>query len=173
MKKRWMFLAFLASLVIAILWQRVDAISNFGHSLLDPVFGSLLDWNIFWGMTIIVFILSVIMTLIQKYGVDQEALKEIKKEQKKLQADMKKYKEHPDKLMEFNQQQIEIMGRMFKISMGSIVYTAIPFVIFFRWFYDYFAVVDYQFFGFLSWFWFYLIFSIILSSILRKIFKLA
>ncbi len=173
MKKRWIFLAFLASLVIALLWQRVDAISNFGHSLLDPVFGRLLDWNIFWGMSIIVVILSIIMTLIQKYGVDQEALKEIKKEQKKLQEDMKKYKEHPDKLMEFNQKQIEIMGRMFRISMGSVVYTAIPFVIFFRWFYDYFAVVDYQFFGFLSWFWFYLIVSIILSSIFRKVFKVA
>lgn len=173
MKKRWIFLAFLASFAIAILWDRVEWISNFGHSVLDPVFGNLLNWNVFWGMVMVVVFLSIIMTLIQKYAVDQVALKEIKKEQKKLQEEMKKYKEHPEKLMEFNQKQFELMARMFKVSMSSIVYTAIPFVIFFRWFSDYFAVVDYQFFGFLSWFWFYLIFSIILSSILRKMFKLA
>ena len=85
---------------------------------------------------------------------------------------MKKYKDHPEKLMEFQKKQMEFIPKMMRVSMRGIVYTAIPLILFFRWFRDFFSLIgDPQFFGFLSWFWFYLIGSMIFSSIFRKIMK--
>ena len=117
-------------------------------------------------------IIAILTTIIQKYATDQETLKELKKEQKLLQEEMKKYKDHPEKLMELQKKQLEFIPKTMKLSMRAIVYTGVPFILLFRWFMDFFNTIpDFRFFGFLSWFWFYLIFTIILSSILRKIFK--
>ncbi len=176
MKKRWIFLAILASLVIVWLWDKYPAIKSTAHSILDPSLGVLLNFNIFWGMAIILAVLSLLMTLIQKYTTNQKELKVMKEEQKKLQEEAKKYKNHPEKLMELNQKQFEFMGKMMKESMGSIVYTTIPIILLFRWFGDYFAqeaIKSYRFFGFLSWIWFYLIAFMIFSSIFRKVLNVA
>jgi len=173
MKTRWVAGVLIFSMVIAYYWDRSPAISGFFHSILDPVFNPLLNWNIFWGMVVIVLFISVIMTFVQKYATDQKEMGEIKKRQKEIQKEMKEYKEHPDKIMALNKEQFSFMGKMMKLSMGAIVYTAIPFILIFRWLMDYFAVVDYAFLGFMSWFWFYLLASVVFSSILRKAFKVA
>ncbi len=165
-------LVMLASLVIAGFWNSAPVIKNSVHYILDPSAGILLNWNLLIGMLVLVFIIALITTLVQKYATDQESLRELKKEQKILSEEMKKYREHPEKLMELQKKQLEFVPKTMKLSMRGIVYTAIPFILFFRWFYDYFnAMGDPKFFGFLSWFWFYLIFSIIFSSILRKVMK--
>ncbi len=162
----------LVSMLIAIFWDSAPFIKDSIHSVLNPTAGALLDWNLTGGMIIIIAFISLIMTLTQKYLTDQETLREMKKEQKALQSEMKKYKEHPEKLMEFQKKQIELVPKMMKVSMRSVVYTAIPLILFFRWFNDYFsAIPEFRFFGFLSWFWFYLLGSMIFSSILRKIMK--
>ncbi len=176
MRKRFIFLAMIVSIIIASAWNSYPAIKNTAHAILDPTFGALLDFNITAGMLIIVFILTLLMSLIQKYATNQKELKEIRNEQKKIQEEMKKYKENPSKVMELNKKQMEFMSRSFRISMGSMVYTAVPFVLFFRWFGDYFAqpmLVGFKFFGILGWFWFYLIFSIIFSTMIRKVMKIA
>ena len=158
------------TLLIASFWNTFPFIKNSVHSILEPTAGALLKWNILWGMIIIVLIISIIMTIAQKYATDQKALKEIKQEQKKLQEEMKLYKEHPEKMAELSKKQIEFMPLMMKHSMRPIIFTGIPIVLFFRWFMDYFALIpDFRFFGFFTWFWFYLIASIIFSSILRKV----
>ncbi|MBS3072717.1 DUF106 domain-containing protein [Candidatus Pacearchaeota archaeon] len=162
----------IASLAIASLWNIVPQIKDSIHYLLDPVLGSLLDFNLTFGMLGVTLIITIITTLIQKYGTDQETLRNLKSEQKKLSEDMKQYKDQPDKIMELNKKQFEFMGEMMKHSMRPIVYTGIPLVLLFRWFVDYFdKIPDFKFFGFLSWLWMYLIFSIIFSTILRKMFK--
>lgn len=163
-----------ASMAIASLWNVIPQISSSIHYLLDPVLGILLDLNVTVGMLFITLIITLITTLIQKYGTDQETLKKLKAEQKKLSEDMKQYKNQPDKIMELNKKQFEFMGEMMKHSMRPIIYTGVPLVLLFRWFVDYFAkMLDFRFFGFLTWLWVYLIFSIIFSTILRKIFKVA
>ena len=91
------FIVMILSLAIAFFWDNSSFIKNSAHSILDPTVGVLLNWNITWGMTIIILFISVIMTLAQKYGTDQETLREMKKEQKTLQEEIKKYKEHPQK----------------------------------------------------------------------------
>ena len=176
MRKRWIFLAIIASLFIASLWDKYPAIKNTAHAVLDPSLGAILNWNILIGMIIILAVLSFLMTLVQKYTTNQKEMREMKEEQKKLQAQMKEYKDHPQKLAELNKKQMEFMGRMFKESMNSIVYTTVPIILLFRWFGDYFAqeaVASYRFLGFLSWIWFYLIAFMILSSVFRKVLKVA
>ncbi len=162
------------SLLIVYLWNKVPAIGNAAHAILDPSVGVLLDWNVTWGMVIIVFIISLIMSLFQKYATDQETLKELKKEQKLLSEEMKKYKEEPAKLMELQKKQFEFIPKTMQLTMRPMMYTGVPIILFFRWFHDYFSLIpDFRFFGFLSWIWFYLITTIIFSSILRKVLKVA
>ena len=123
-------------------------------------------------MLILVFIIALITTLIQKYATDQETLRELKKEQKIIQEEMKKYKDHPEKLIELQKKQFEFIPKTMKLSMRALVFTGVPFILLFRWFMTYFSSIgDPRFFGFLSWFWFYLIFTMIFSSILRKVMK--
>ncbi|MCK5043542.1 DUF106 domain-containing protein [Candidatus Pacearchaeota archaeon] len=162
----------LASLAIAFFWETTSWIKDSVHAVLDPSAGALLNWNLVFGMILIVLLITLITTLVQKYATDQKTLKEMKKEQKILQAEIKKYKEHPEKLMELQKKQFAFVPKTMKLSMRAIMFTGIPFVLFFRWFGDFFTTLgDPKFFGCMSWFVFYILFSIIFSSIFRKIFK--
>jgi len=171
-----MFLVMLASILIAGLWSYIPIIKEITHTILDPSVGFLLNWNIYFGMFFVVFVISLGMTLAQKYLTDQETLRKMKEEQKLAKEEMKKYKNEPEKLLELNKKQMEKMPQMFEITARPLLYTFIPIVLFFRWFSDFFSsssLTSFKFFGFLSWFWFYLIFSIIFSSILRKALNVA
>jgi len=164
----------LITLLIASFWNTYPTIKDSVHVILDPTAGILLNFNVLWGMTLLIFIITVIMTVAQKYGTDQKTLREMKAEQKELQKQMKEFKDHPQKLIELQKKQFEFMPLMMKHSMRPIIYTGVPIVLFFRWFMDYFstpALESFRFFGFLTWFWYYLLASIIISSVLRKIFK--
>lgn len=168
------FIVMIVSLLIAFFWDSVEFIKNSVHAVLNPTAGAILNWNLDLGMLLLVFLITLFMTLIQKYTTDQKTLKEMKAEQKKLQAEMKEYKDHPEKMLEIQKKQMGFIGPMMKLSMRPIVFTAVPLILFFRWFMDFFTLAgDPAILGFFSWFWFYLIFSIIFSSILRKILKVA
>jgi len=153
------------------MWNSIPAIKDGVHAALDPSFGAMLNWNTYLGMFVIIFIITAITTVAQKYLTDQASLKQMKEEQKILQAEMKKFKEHPEKVMALQKKQMEFIPKTFDLTMKPLLFTFIPFVLFFRWFNDYFTTNPFTFFGFLSWFWVYLIGSVIFSSILRKIFK--
>ncbi len=160
------------SLIIFSLWDKITFIKDSVHAALDPSVGALLNWNLTFGMLFVVLIISIITTLIQKYATDQKALRELRKEQKILQEEMQKYKEHPEKIKELSQKQMQFIPRTFKLTSRAVMFTGIPFILFFRWFRDFFEILgEPKFFGFLSWFWFYLIFIMIFSTILRKVFK--
>ena len=168
---RGIFIVMIISLLIASFWNSFPLIKNSVNAILNPSAGALLNWNLTYGMIILTLILSLFMTLVQKYTTDQKTLREMKAEQKEMQAQMKKLEVGSKEHTELSMKSMKFMGPMFKLSMRPIMYTAIPIILLFRWFVDYFALVDFKFFGFLSWFWFYLIGSIIFSSILRKILK--
>ena len=170
---RIMFLVMFVSLVIASFWSKIPLIKDSVHTILDPTTGKLIEWNVYIGMFVIVFFANLLTTIVQKYGTDQESLRKIKKEQKEIQEEMKKFKDNPSKLMELNKKQLENIPRTFELTLRPLLYTAIPFILLIRWFIDYFSGIEVKFFGFLSWFWFYLIFSIIFSSILRKVLNVA
>lgn len=157
------------TLIFAGLWDKVPAIKNSIHYVLDPSAGALLNWNLNIGMLLVVLIITIITTIVQKYATDQKTLKELRAETKEIQKQMKEFKEHPEKMMELQKKQFAMMPKQMKLSMRAVLYTGIPFVLFFRWFNDFFlAAGSPKFFLGLSWFWFYLIFALVFSSILRK-----
>jgi len=151
---------------IAFFWDKLEFIKNSVSYFLDPSIGFLLNWNLNIGMLIIVFFLTFITTLVQKYATDQETLKELKKEQKEVQKEMKKYRENPQKILELQKKSFESFPKMMK-------FTGIPFVLFFRWFYDFFNMIgNPKLLGVMNWFVFYIIFSLVFSSLFRKFFKI-
>ncbi len=165
------------SMVIVFSWDKVPFIKDNVHRVLDPSAGALLNWNLTLGMLAIIVIINIITTIIQKYATDQEALRELKKEQKILQAEMKKYKDHPEKVAELSKKQMQFIPKTMKLTSRAIAFTGVPFILFFRWFNDIFTAMELEtgvpvrFLGFLSWFWFYLIFTMVFSGIFRKMFK--
>jgi uncharacterized membrane protein (DUF106 family) len=166
-----MIFIMLVSLVIAGLWDKVPAIKNTIKAGLDPVFGNLLNWNLTIGMLIIVALISVLTTIVQKYTTDQESLKDIKREQKEIQKEIKEHRKNGNqkKMMELNKKQMKLAPKQMKLSMKSVAYTGVPFILLIRWFQDYFANAgDPKFFGFMGWFIFYLLGAVIFGSILRK-----
>lgn len=165
-------LVFIFSTLMYIYWNKIPFIKDSVHTVLDPTAGWLLNWNLTIGMIIIVLFITLITTIIQKYTTDQKALKELRKEQKLLQEEMKKYRDHPEKFAELSKKQFEFIPKTFKLTSRGVLFTGIPFILFFRWFYDTFTTMGSpKFFGLLSWFWFYLILAIIFNSILRKALK--
>ena len=119
-------------------------------------------------MIALVFLLSLIMTLVQKYTTDQKELKQLKKEQKELQKKINELKEDPQKMMEVQKELLPLTNKQMKLSMRTIMYTGIPLVFLFRWFNDYFISAGNPKILGMSWFIFYLIFSMVFSIILKK-----
>ncbi len=173
----WIMFALMAtSLGVVFLWNSVPLIKDLVHGILDPSAGALINWNTTWGMLILVLIISIVTTFVQKFATDQKTLRELKAEQKAIQEEMKRYREHPEKMMEFNKQSMALMPKIMSITMKGSFFTIIPFVLLFRWFMEFFsqpAFESFKFFGFLNWFWFYLIFTMIFSGFLRKWFDVA
>ncbi len=168
-----LFLVMIISLGIAFFWNSFPLIKDTIHFLLNPTAGKLLNFNLNFGMLTIAGIIALFLTLIQKYTVDNETLRKLKQEQKLLQEEMKKFRGHPEKLLELQKKQFEFIPKTMDITLRPLIYTAIPIILFFRWFSDYFtALPGVKIFGFFSWFWAYLIFSLIFSMIFRKMLKL-
>ena len=86
---------------------------------------------------------------------------------------MKKYKDNPDKLLELQKKSMEFIPKTMDITMRPLIFTAIPVILFLRWFADYFSQNPVKIFGFFSGIWAYIVFSIIFSIILRKTFNVA
>ena len=167
-----LMIVMIVSTVIALLWDEIPFISNTVHFALNPTFGYILNINLTIGFLFITFLITLLTTLVQKYTTDQEALKQLKEDQKKLQEEMKMHTNDPSKVMELQKKQFENFPKTFDLTMKPLLYTAIPFILLIRWFSDIFKNLgDPRFFGFLSWLWFYIIFSLIFNIILRKILK--
>ncbi len=166
-----MFVIMLLSLGVAFLWGDIPVIKVVVHAILDPSVGILLNWNATLGLLLVTAIITLITTILQKYLTDQDLLKAIKEEQKIVQQEMKLVKGNQEKSMDLSKKSMELTMKAMPMTMRPAMYTIIPFVLFLRWFNDYFTVNPVPILGFMSWFWAYLIFSIICSSIFRKILK--
>lgn len=170
----WMIVISILSLSTMFLWSKVPAIKNTAHAVLDPTAGALINWDVTKGTLILFFVITLITTIIQKFATDQKTMKALKEEQKEVQTELQKYREHPEKALEINKKNMKIMGDIMALSMKSSAITFIPLVLLFRWFSDTFATLgNPMFFGFLSWIWLYIISSLVFGSILRKWLKMA
>lgn len=167
-----LMLVMLVSAIVALLWDKLSLISKSVHYILDPTLGYILNLNLIWGFLFITLLITLLTTLIQKYATDQVALKQLRDDQKNIQQEMKQYTHDPSKVMELQKKQFENLPKTFELTMKPLILTAIPFILLIRWFTDVFKNLnDPKFFGFLSWIWFYILFSIIFNVILRKLLK--
>ena len=71
-------IVFLITIIIAFNWNNWVWLKNSIHSAFDPTLGALLNWHLEIGMILILFVLSIIMTIVQKYTTNQEELKKIR-----------------------------------------------------------------------------------------------
>jgi len=166
------FVVLIISFFIAMFWNTFPIIKEAVGFVLNPTAGFLLGWNITYGFLVLILIINFVVILAQRYLTDQATMREMKAEQKKLNEEIKEFKHDPAKMMELQKKQFEFIWPMMKLSMRPMMFTGVPLILFFRWFMDYFVELgNPKFFGFLNWFWFYLIMSIVISSVLRKILK--
>lgn len=170
MSMKLLFAIVILSSLVALAWNDVPIIKESVHAALDPSVGVLLDWHLNLGFFIIVFFFTLLTTLLQKYTTDQATLKQHKEEQKQIQKEMRDFKDNPEKMLELQKKSFDLMFKIMHITMRPALYTLVPFILFLRWFGDYFSTVHDKIFGIFSgWIWAYILASIIISIPLRKI----
>ena len=122
----------------------------------------------YWSIITFSVIVSLVITIVNYFVVDQNKMRELKERQKKQQADMKKYKDNPQKMMEIQKEMMSGMGESFKHSLKPMLITFLPLILFFSWLRPTFAATDIS----SSWIWYYIGTSLVASLILRKLFKM-
>ncbi|MEM3373760.1 MAG: EMC3/TMCO1 family protein [Candidatus Woesearchaeota archaeon] len=102
-----------------------------------PLLNNFLNWllNINPALSIlfISFILSLIITLVNKFLTNQKLMKEIREEQIKLQKEIRTEKNNPKKLSKINTRLMEINFKYMNESMKATLFTLIPFWLVFAW----------------------------------------
>ena len=162
---------------VSLMWGAVPAIKEGVHAILDPTLGALMNWHLNIGFFIVILFFTLVTTILQKYLTDQALLKHLREEQKAIQAEMKQFRDHPEKVLELNQKSMEIAMKIMPITMRPVMYTTVPFLLLLRWFGDYFETLSVKIFGFFNsqgtfifpnWVWAYILGSIVISIFLRK-----
>lgn len=101
-------------------------------NLLNPVLGPLLKLPSLLAMVILAFLISLIITLIQKYATNQNRMKQIKEEMKSFQNRIKEEKD-PNEKMKLQKESMKLPMEQMRHSMKSMMYTFIPIILIFGW----------------------------------------
>ena len=126
-------------------------------------------------------ILSLLVTLAYKYMTDQTLMKELKQQLKKSQQRIKEAKGDPEKMMAIQKESMHTNMKYMTQSMKPMIVTMIPFLIIFAWLRSIFAGLVIIPLGFhvplssfetgLGWVGTYIIFSMIFTTLFRKLLK--
>jgi uncharacterized membrane protein (DUF106 family) len=125
-----------------------------------------------WGPRIFIvlaaLLISLFISIVNYFVLDKEKMHEIKAKQKAIQEEMKKHKDNPTKLMELQKEMFSHMGESMKHSLKPMLITFIPLLILYPMARS--MLVDTVIKG--SWFWYYIVASLVGASVFRKLFKL-
>ncbi|MEK6852710.1 MAG: EMC3/TMCO1 family protein [Nanoarchaeota archaeon] len=121
------------------------------------------------------FLITLAVTIAYKYFSDQKSMRALKEEISNMQKDMKNNKSDTKKVMELQKKAMEKNFEYMKYSFKPMFVTFVPLLLV-LWGLNYLykdvgIVMTLPLIGGISWIWTYIIFSIILSLILRKILK--
>lgn len=141
-------------------------------SIFNSIFGSVIESSPIGALLLISFIMSLIVTLVYKWTTDQELLKSLKAEIKELQKGLREVMHDPEKSMQIRKDLNEKMMKQFKSGLKPTIYTFIPFIILFSWLRNVYSPMGPLVIG-LGWIWVYIISSLILGIILRKLFRVS
>ncbi|MBS3093297.1 DUF106 domain-containing protein [Candidatus Pacearchaeota archaeon] len=117
---------------------------------------------------LISLVMTLFITVVRYFMTDREKMKEIRDRQKKLRAEMKLYKNHPEKMMKINKKMMEDFPEQMRQSFKPMIITIIPVLLLFTWMKAVFvatAIAN-------TWLWWYIGASIVLSIIVSKLFGL-
>lgn len=114
-------------------------------------------------------IITLISTLVTGWLTDQEHLKSLKAKQKELNKKLKTCKPGEKLFQEIQSEILQISGTMMKAQFKPMMVTIVPFLILFAWLKQ---IYDPVFDG-SGWVVWYIIGSILFSSVYRKLFKMA
>ncbi len=127
-------------------------------------------WNPLISLLIISLLFGLISTLAYKFLTNQKLMKETKEEMKKIQEEIKLLKNDPNKMLEKQKELMQKNAPLMKESFKVMFYTIIPFGLLFLLVKEAYDPLGKIAFG-LTWFWIYLISSIVFNLILRKVLK--
>jgi len=138
--------------------------------------------NPVWGVVLISLVINIFITLAYKYLTDQERLKHIRGEMKKIRVEMKESRSDPQKMSEINKRSMQHSGEQMKQQMKPMLITLIPIFIVFGWLRTVLTseqiLINFPFNIWkagvnngIGWFGIYFITAIIFSTLLKKIFK--
>ena len=125
-------------------------------------------------LTIVVlsFVITFIATIIYKWFTDQNLMKSLKEDTKKLQEEAKQHKDNPAKMMEIQKQAMDKNMKYMMHSFKPTLITILPIGLLITWLGKAYKGIDLNFLGFIdSWIWTYIIISVIASILIRKILK--
>jgi len=138
-------------------------------SFFNLIFGFLISWNPLVAIIIISFLMTLLITLSYKFLTNQEMMKSLKGEIKDFQQQMKEHKEDSQKVMEIQKLSLEKNMKYMMHSFKPTLFTFVPLIIIFTWLRTTYSTITLPF---LSWFWVYIIVSIVFSMVLRKALKI-
>lgn len=131
---------------------------------------------------IIALLMTVISTLAYKWLTNQAHMKSLKEDLKSLQAQSKEHRENKEKFMELQKLAMEKNLAYMKHSMRPTLFTIVPFIIIFNWLRATFGpavpgdpspvLLQLPIIGGLTWIWVYILVSILMSIVIRKLFKI-
>ena len=132
-------------------------------------------------MILFSFVITTLLTFVYKILTKQEELKKIKEQSKELQAKLKT-EQNTEKQLELQKKMLELSGEMMKHSMKPMLITTLPLLIIFVWLRNLYTnakIGDIISWGVklpivgtgAGWLLCYIIFSLVFSITLRKIFK--
>jgi len=103
------------------------------ESILNPIFGPLLNLPPFWAVLIIAFVIALLITLVYKWMTDQHLMKSLKDEIKTFQQQMKEFKHDPKKVMDIQKRAMQTNMKYMMHSMKPTLITFLPIIIIFGW----------------------------------------
>ena len=146
--------------------------------MVDPMLLGLPAWAF---IIVISVVLSLVVTLIYKYATDQAEMKELREQMKKYQQQMKENKGNLQKLNEIQKESMQVNMKLMKQNFKPMLITMVPFIIIFWWLrgiYEGIIVIPLSFHFPLSglatglgWIGFYIICSMIFTTVFRKALK--
>lgn len=145
---------------------------NFLNQFFNLIFGSLVSSSPLWGLIIISFILTLLITLTYKFLTKQHLMKEWKESLKNYQEQIKNHKHDHKKVMEIQKPMMEVQMKYMMHSFRPLLFTFLPLILIFNWLRTVFQGIDLNFLWFIDgWIWAYIITSILFSIIIRKLLK--
>ena len=103
------------------------------NAILNPVLGPLLALGDFWAIVIITFVLSLIITVVYKYVTNQEMMKQLKTDLKKLQLQAKEHRKDPDRMLKIQKEMMDKNMVLMRHSFKPTLITFIPLILIMGW----------------------------------------